>query len=389
MPWKRPPPRRDFRRALDIAELRSIARRRVPGFAFEYVEGGAEDEVALAWNRGVFGRLRLVPRTLIDTTARHQRRRILGIDAASPIAIGPTGLNGLLCPDADVKLARAAARRGVPFTLSTVSTTRLEELPARAGGRLWMQLYVPRDRSAAREIVARADHAGYEALLFTSDANTFGNREWDQRNFSRPGRPTLRASLDTLRHPRWLWQVLLRDTPRFRNLEGVVPPGMTPLGASTVIPQLFDDSISWDDVAWIRERWPRKLLVKGVLSAADAERAATLGCDGIVVSNHGGRQLDHCVAGVEMLPEILAATARRLAVLVDGGFRRGTDVVKALALGAEAVLIGRATLYGLMAGDEAGVDRALEILTSEIHRTLGQLGCTSPDELTAAHVRSD
>ena len=389
MPWKRHPSTgRDVARALNIADLRDIALRRVPGFVFEYVESGAEDEATLRGNCEALARLRLIPRTLVDTSGRHLRSTILGQPANAPLIIAPTGLNGLLHPDADVTLARAAAKLGVPYTLSTVSTTRLEEVASRAGGRLWMQLYVVKERALGRDIMHRAAAAGYEALLFTTDANVFGNREWDQRGYRKPGKPTLRASLDALRHPRWLWEVLLRNgMPRFRNLEPFVPANLTPMGASTVIPRLFDATICWNDIAWIREHWHGKLLLKGVLSVADAERAASLGADGIVVSNHGGRQLDYCVAPIDMLAEIKAAVGTRLTVLVDGGFRRGTDVVKALALGAEAVLLGRAALYGLIAGGAAGVERALTILTTEIDRVLGQLGCNSVAELAPQFVR--
>jgi (S)-mandelate dehydrogenase len=388
MPWKRRPfSSRDVARALNVADLRDIARRRIPGFVFEYVESGAEDEATVRGNRVALKRLRLIPQTLIDTSARHQRSTILGRPAQAPLIIAPTGLNGLLHPDGDVTLARAAASAGIPYTLSTVSTTRLEDVASRAGGRLWMQLYVVKERAVARDIMQRAATAGYEALMFTTDANVFGNREWDRRGYRLPGKPTLRALLDAARHPRWVWEVLLRNgMPRFRNLEAFLPPGLTPMGASTVIPQLFDATICWDDISWIREHWRGKLLIKGVLSAADAERAAALGADGIVVSNHGGRQLDYCVAPIDVLPQILAAVGTRLSVLIDSGFRRGTDVVKALALGAEAVMIGRATLYGLIAGGEPGVARALAILTSEIDRTLGLLGCNGIADLAPRFV---
>ena len=333
MPWKRRPfTSHSVARALNIADLRAIARRRVPGFVFEYVESGAEDEVTLTGNCSELGRLRLIPQTLVNTSGRHLRSTILGRAANAPLVIAPTGLNGLLHADGDVTLARAAAKLGIPYTLSTVSTTRLEEVASRAGGRLWMQLYVVKDRAIGREIMQRAAAAGYEALVFTTDANVFGNREWDQRSYRRPGKPTLRASLDALRHPRWLWEVMVRHgMPRFRNLEPFVPANLTPMGASTVIPRLFDATISWDDIGWIREHWQGKLLLKGVLNAADAERAA--------------------------------------------------------ALGAEAVLLGRATLYGLIAGGAAGVDRALTILTTEIDRVLGQLGCNDVTELGPHFVR--
>jgi (S)-mandelate dehydrogenase len=388
MPWKRRSFRsRDIRRALNISDLREIARRRIPGFVFEYAEGGAEDEVTLRGNRESLGRLRFVPRTLIDTSARQQRTTILGKSAESPLVIAPTGLNGLLCRDGDVALATAAAHAGIPYTLSTVSTTHLEEVARRAGGRLWMQLYVVKERAVGRHIMQRATAAGFEALVFTSDANVFGNREWDQRGYRRPGWPTLRAMLDTLRHPRWMLDVL-RHMPRFRNLENFLPPSAaTPMGASTVIPRLFDATICWDDLNWIREHWRGKLLIKGVLSVADAQRAAALGCDGIVLSNHGGRQLDSCIAAIDVLPEVVAAVGTRLAVLVDGGFRRGTDVLKALALGAQAVLIARAPLYGLIAAGEPGVERALAILKTEIDRGLGQLGCNSVADLKPEFVR--
>ena len=389
MPWKRHPfTSRDISRALNIADLRDIARRRLPGFVFEYVESGAEDEATIRGNRVALERLQLVPTTLLDCSARHQRTTILGRAADAPLLIAPTGLNGLLHPDGDVALARAAAKAGVPYTLSTVSTTRLEEVASRAGGRLWMQLYVVKERAMARDVMQRAGAAGYEALVFTTDANVFGNREWDRRGYRLPGKPTLRARLDALRHPRWLWEVLIKNgMPRFRNLEAFLPPSLTPMGASTVIPRLFDATICWDDIAWIREHWRGKLLIKGVLTAADAERAAALGLDGIVISNHGGRQLDYCVAPIDMLPEIVAAVGSRLPIIIDSGFRRGTDVVKALALGAQAVMLGRAMLYGLIAGGQPGVERALEIFTSEIERVLGQLGCNSVAELAPRFVR--
>ena len=308
MPWKRRPFTGTLAQALNIADLRGLAQRRLPHFAFEYLEGGAEDEATLRHNRQAFAHWRLLPQTLLDTTARSLASSLLGQPVAAPLVIAPTGLNGMLDPDGDVALARAAARLGIPFTLSTYSTTRLEDVAARAGGRLWLQLYVMRERAVARELVRRAAATGYEALVFTSDANVFGSREWDRRNFTAPGRPSLGTLADILRHPRWL-AALARSggLPRLRNLEGFLPRSSTSaLGASTVIPQLMDASICWDDLKWMRDAWPRKLLVKGILSVSDAERAAALGCDGIVLSNHGGRQLDSCVAPVEVLAPVVA-----------------------------------------------------------------------------------
>lgn len=390
MPWKRRPFRgRNCARALNVADLREIARRRVPGFAFEYVEGGAEDEATLRHNREAFSALRFVPQTLVDTSGRSLATSVFGRPCAAPLAIAPTGLNGMLHPDGDIALARAAASFGIPYTLSTLSTTRLEDVAAKAGGRLWMQLYVMKNRAIAEDIMARAVAAGYEALVFTSDANVFGSREWDKRNYFKPGKPRLSAVLDSMRHPRWLCQVLLRQgIPRFRNIEAFLPPGAaSAVGGSTIIPEMFEPSITWADIAWIRRHWPGKLLVKGVLSVEDARRAVDAGCDGIVLTNHGGRQLDYCVAPIEVLGEIAAALGNRLTIVIDSGFRRGSDVAKALALGAHTVMIGRAALYGLAASGEHGVRRALDMLAVELDRVLGQLGCRSVADLRASLLR--
>ena len=384
MPWQRRQfSGRDLTRVLNVADLREIARRRLPHFVFEYVDGGAEDENTLRCNRRAFEELSFVPQTLVDTTARHHKMELFGRPSAAPIIVAPTGMNGMIHSQGDVALARAAAHLGIPFCLSTVATTRLEDVAAAAGGRLWMQLYVMRDRAVAEDIMRRADASGFEALVFTTDANVFGSREWDRRSYRAPGKPTLRAMLDTLRHPGWMRDVLLKEgMPRFRNFEAFLPPGgATAVGGSTIIPKMFSPSITWDDIAWIRRHWQRKLIIKGVLSVSDAERAASLGCDGIVLSNHGGRQLDSCVAPIQVLPEVVAAVGQRMTIIVDSGFRRGTDIVKALALGAHAVMIGRATLYGLAAGGERGVRLALDVLVSELDRVLGHLGCCSVSEL--------
>ncbi len=390
MPWKRRALRRGpLARALNIADLRALALRQVPHFAFEYVEGGAEDEATLAANRADFARWRLLPRTLIDTRARRLAAPLFGRERAAPLVVGPTGFNGILHADGDVALATAAARHGIPFTLSTFSTARLEDVASRAGGQLWLQLYVLKDRAIARELIGRAAAAGYEALVFTTDANVFGSREWDRRNYRTPGRPNLRTLLDILAHPRWLARHAACGLPRFRNLEGFLEEAETnALGGSTVIPQLMDASLSWDDVRWMRELWRGKFLLKGVLDVRDAERALQLGCDGLVLSNHGGRQLDYCVTALQVLPEIARAVGGRMTLIVDGGFRRGTDIVKALALGADAVMLGRATLYGLAAGGEAGVNHALDILMSELDRVLGELGCTSAAQLGPQFLRA-
>jgi (S)-mandelate dehydrogenase len=370
---------RNFRRALSIEELRCIARKSVPHFAFEYVECGAEDEVTLRWNRSVFEAIRFVPSTLVDTTARHQRIELFGSEASAPLIIAPTAMNGIQHYRGDAALARAAAKTGIPFCLSTFSNIRLEELAAKVDGRLWMQLYVMKDRAIARDVIGRADRAGYEALVLTSDANVFGFREWDRRNYREPGNLTLRNLMDVMRHPRWVFNVIVpKGIPRFDNVVDFLPPEARSARAGVAfLPRLLVPDLTWDDVKWMRREWPRKFILKGVLNVADALRAADLGCDGIILTNHGGRQLDGCVSPMEVLPGIAKAVGDRLVIIVDSGFRRGTDIVKAISLGARAVMVGAATLYGLAAGGEEGVLHALRILTGEVDRVLGQLGCTS------------
>ena len=374
---------KNYKNAHSIEELHSIARRRIPNFALEYVNGGAEDEKTLLRNREALQSIRFIPNTLVDTSSRNQNVDLFGIESGSPLIIAPTGLNGMLHHRADIALANAARNYEIPFCLSTVSNVSLEEVAENAEQRLWMQLYIMTERDITRNILSRAEDAGYEALVFTTDANIFGNREWDRRNYRAPAKLTLRNMIDVACNPRWVFDVLIpHGVPRFENIVKFMPPeAQTASGGVAVFPKLFAPDISWRDVEWLREKWPRKLIIKGILNSADAIRATELGCDGIIVTNHGGRQLDSCVSAIEMLPEIVEAVRTRTTIFVDGGFRRGTDVLKAIALGAHAVMIGRATLYGLAAGGEAGVNHALSILTTEIDRALGQLGCCSLSDL--------
>jgi (S)-mandelate dehydrogenase len=362
--------------------MRRLARRRVPYFALEYLEGGAEDELALRRNRQVFDEWRFAPPTLVDTSARSTATTLFGQPLALPLIVAPTGLNGLQRRGADLMLARAASAAGIPFCLSTVSNT-LPEVIATAGGQPWMQLYVFKDPATTARILERAEAAGFGALMLTTDANVFGGREWHVRTFSAPGRPSLRSVLGTLRHPRWLADVVLPGMPRFENIQEFLPAyAKSARTGVTLMPQLMGPTISWDDVARLRERWPRRLIIKGILTPEDAEKAVRLGCDGIVLTNHGGRQLDASVTPLEVLPQIARTVGDKLTILIDSGFRRGSDIAKAVALGAHAVMVGRPTLYGVAAAGEAGAARVLEILRSEFDRTLGLLGCNTVAELT-------
>ena len=371
----------DYRDAINIEDLRRIARRKLPRFVFTYVDGGAEDEVTLNGNREAFGRLRFRPRTLVDVSKRDLSAQLLGRRSALPFVVGPTGLNGLSWRDGDMELARAASRAGVPFAMSTVSMSFVEDIAREAPGRLWLQAYVFAERRITDALVRRALDAGFEGLILTSDFPVAGKRERDWRTGLLPKQQfTLATKLDMLMHPRWIATVATRR-PRFVNVERELPPGQDV--NNFVGHGMFDPSFHWDDLKRFRDLWPRKLLLKGLLRADDAEHAVSMGVDGVVLSNHGGRQLDSAISGIEALPEVVRAVGGRTAILIDGGVRRGSDIAKAIALGAEGVLLGRAPVYGLAAGGAAGVTRAIEILADEFDRTLALNGCRSVAELTA------
>jgi isopentenyl diphosphate isomerase/L-lactate dehydrogenase-like FMN-dependent dehydrogenase len=372
-------------RCYNISDLRDIAVRRVPRGLFDFVDRGTEDEVALRNNRAVFERIKLKPRTLIDVSGRSQEVTLLGDRHKMPIVIAPTGTAGLLWHEGEIALARAAAAAGIPFTLATGSMTAMEKVAEEAGGTLWFQLYMWPDRSLSHKLVERAKAAGYQALIVTVDSAVSPNREYNLKSgFTIPFTFTRGNIADVLRHPRWLFGVLSRymlttGMPRYENYPSELKSRITarPMGRS----QMKNDSLNWDDLRTLRRMWPGKLMVKGVLHPDDAKLAADCGADAVIVSNHGGRNLDSSMAPIEVLPEVLDAVGHRITVMVDSGFRRGADVVKALALGAQAVLIGRATLYGVAAGGEAGAHRAIGILREEIDRVMALIGARSIAEL--------
>ena len=376
---------RGVREAYNIADLREIARRRLPKGLFEFVDRGTEDEVSLRHNRAALEHMRFRPRTLVDVSHRTHETTLFGERQAMPIVIAPTGSAGLTWYEGEIALARAAAAAGIPFTLATGSMTAMERVAAEAGGRLWFQLYMWPDRSLSHQLVDRACAAGFEGLVVTVDSPVPPAREYNLHNgFTLPFSITARNAIDILSHPRWLVNVLARyllttGMPRYQNYPAQVKQKITalPMGRS----MMLNDTLTWDDLRELRQRWPRRLLAKGILTAEDATLAADCGVDAVIVSNHGGRVVDGTRAPVEILPEVVRAVGGRVSVLVDSGFRRGSDIVKALALGADAVLIGRATLYGIAAGGEAGAARALGLLREEIDRTLALLGCASVDAL--------
>lgn len=369
--------------ACNIADLRLMAKRRLPQAIFDFFDGGAEDETTLRENRAAFERIRLLPRVLVDVEKVDMGTTIFDVPTGLPLIIAPTGAVGLGRPGAEVALARAAKAFGIPFTLATPAMASIERIASEAGGRLWFQLYVLRNMEVRNRLIERAKAAGYEALVVTVDLPVGGKRERDVRNsFGAPFKPSWRNSHDMWRKPAWLLDLARKGMPKMENLEGLVQYSNKTTDVAASVGRELDASFSWEGLARIREVWPHKLIVKGVERADDAERIASMGCDGIVVSNHGGRQLDGALSTIEALPAISAAVGSKLTVLVDGGVRRGVDILKARALGAQAVQVGRATLFGVMAGGEEGARRALEILSGELQRTMQLCGTRSVAEIT-------
>jgi (S)-mandelate dehydrogenase len=374
---------RDFQRASTIEELRRVAMRRVPRFAMEYLEGGAEDEVTLRRNRDIFERITWLPRTLVGTGVPDLACEILGEAMHLPVVIAPTGFNGMLWPQGDLALARAAQAAGIAFTLSTVGNYDVVAMNRELVRPAWFQLYPFKDSKTAERLVERAAEAGCDKLVVTTDVPYLGAREWDQRNYRRPMQLSAGSVLDVLAHPRWLWQVMIPNgAPEFANLTEFLPPGArSALQGVRFMGTQINPNFSWADVEKIRSRWKGKLILKGILCVEDARRSLECGADGIVLSNHGGRQLDSAATGIEIVGQVAEAVGDQLTVLVDGGFRRGSEILKAVALGAHGVMLGRAALYGLAAGGEPGVAHSLRLLRAEMERGLTLLGCRSLQEL--------
>jgi len=377
------PVKRRLSRAASVADLRSIARRRLPGGCFDYIDGGAEDERTLAANVDAFARTGFRPRVLrgletIDTTTS-----ILGASSELPLVFAPTGFSRIADPQGELAVARAAARAGIPYTLSTLGTRSIEEVRAVSDGRLWFQVYAWRDRELVAEMVQRAAANDYEALVLTVDTAVFGRRERDlRRGFSLP--PTLGPStvLDGILHPAWTLAFLRNEPIRFANVVGrSVGDGSSPVDLADYINSQFDPALSWSDIDWLRSIWDGPVLVKGIQCVADALIAADLGVDAIVLSNHGGRQLDGSPATFSLVAPVADAVAGRTEIICDGGIRRGTDIVKALAAGADAVMAGRAYLYALAAAGETGVDTLLGWWREDIRRTMALIGAASIPEL--------
>jgi L-lactate dehydrogenase (cytochrome) len=365
----------------DVADLRRAAQRRIPRPVFDYVDGAADEEISVGANVAAFRSWRFLPRVLAGVAAASTAAPVLDASLPVPFLLGPAGYTRMLHPDGETGAARSALRHGVPYTLSTMASTGIEELraavsPVASGGDLWFQLYLTRNRAQAFDLVARAADSGYTALVLTLDTIVAGNRVRDLRNgLSVPPALTLSTVASVAMRPAYWYRLLAGPALDYANFAG---------GAPTTVMKtadFFDADLNWSDVADLRSRWPGRLLLKGPVGPADARRALELGVDGVQLSNHGGRQLDRTVAPVDLIAPVREAVGPSFTVLVDSGVRHGSDVAVALALGADAAVLGRAYLYGLMAGGEAGVDRVLDLLTGQFRSTLQFLGMNSVAEL--------
>ena len=365
-------------RAVNVDDLRKLAKRRLPKIAYDFIEGGLEDERGIARNEEAFGEFRLVPRYGVDVARVDQSTTLFGRKFASPIGIAPTGLGGLFRRGADLLLAEAAREADVPFIMSGSSTGLIEDLARTAPDHGWYQLYLAKDRRISEDMVRRAGDAGLSTLAITLDVPVNSKRERNIRNgFVRPLRLTLQTKLEACLHPDWLVDYLRYGMPVLSNWQAYAPKGASAAEIAQFVASQTPSPVLWRDVEAFRRQWRGNLVLKGIMHPEDAVRAAALGVDGIIVSNHGGRQLDRAPGPIEVLPAIHAAVGDKLTLMYDSGIRRGSDVIIALCLGAKFVFMGRPTLYGVAAGGMAGASRALQILKQEIGTAMAQLG--APD----------
>ncbi len=382
------PVTRRLRRAAGVSDLRRIARRRLPAGVFDYIDGGAEDERTLAANTRAFAERTFVPRVLRSMGKIDTSTTLLGRALPYPLVLAPTGFTRIADPQGELAVARSAARAGLPYTLSTMSTRSIEEVAGVSDGPKWFQVYVWRDRGLVKDMILRARAADYEALVLTVDTAVLGRRDRDVRHgFTLPPKLGLGTLVDGALHPAWTWAFVRSEPIRFANVVGrEVEDGSTAVSLADHVARQFDANLSWDDVEWMRSVWDGPIVIKGIQSVADAKLAAEAGVEAIALSNHGGRQLDGAPAALDLVAPVADAVGGRLAIICDGGVRRGSDIVKAVALGADACMAGRAYLYGLAAGGERGVDHVLGLLHADVRRTMALLGAASIDELDMSMV---
>ncbi len=367
----------------NVFDLRDAAKRKLPKAMFEFVDRSTEDEIALRNNRAAFEKIRLRHRALVDVSGRSTKTTLFGKEISAPMAIAPTGAAGLCWYEGELELAKAAAKMKIPFTLATGAMTSMEKIAREANFRLWFQLYVWKQRDLSYQLIERAKNNGFEALIVTTDTIVPPNREYNAKNgLDLPFTPTLRFTRDILQKPGWFANVLLKylTTIGMPRNENYPEPYRRKIGDDPYRHEVMrQDSLNWDDIKIFRDMWPGILMLKGINRPDDALKAVSAGVDGIVVSNHGGRNMDSAAATIDMLPEIAEAVGDKITVLLDSGVRRGSDIVKAMALGAKCVLTGRATLYGTAVGGEAGASKAINIIRTEMDKTMAYTGCNRVD----------
>ncbi len=366
------------RDAINYDDLRRMAKRRLPRLAYDFIEGGVDGEEGLDTNFDAFSRRKLVPKYLLDTSTPDRRTTLFGRSYAMPFGIAPTGAAAFFRKDADLLLAQAARDADIPFIISGASTATIEQVAAVAPDHAWYQLYIARDRAISRDMVARAKAAGLSTLVFTVDVPGGAKRERNIRNgMGRPIKPTWSSRFEALRHPGWLVEYMSGSGLTASNWEKYAPPGASAAGVLDFLATQFPVPATWDDVAWIRKVWNGPFVLKGVMHPDDAKRAASMGVDGLMISNHGARQLDRAPSPVDVLPAICDAVGEKVTVMLDSGIRRGSDIVTALCMGAKFCFVGRWTLYGVTAGGRAGARHAVEMVGGEIDHVMRQLG--APD----------
>ena len=375
---------RALSKVADVGDLRRLAKKRLPGGCFDYIDGAAQDEVTAASNVASFGNYFFRPRVLRDVANVDTRTTFLGEEIPFPVMIAPTGFDRIADSQGELAVARAAERAGIPYSLSTMGTRSIEEIADVSEGRKWFQVYVWRDKPLLKEMLERAAAANYEGIMITVDTAVLGRRERDvRRGFSLPPKVGLGTIIDGALHPRWTWDFLRSEPIQFANVKGssIVGDGSTPVTLSDYINSQFDPALSWDDVEWFRENWSGLVMIKGVQTVEDAKIAAAMGLDGVILSNHGGRQLDYAPSPIDLVAPVADAVGGETTIVCDGGVRRGSDIVKAVAMGADACMIGRAYFYALAAAGERGVDWVLDFLRAGVEHTMVLSGASSIAEL--------
>jgi L-lactate dehydrogenase (cytochrome) len=377
--------KRRLNKVASVEDLRRFARRRLPRGIFDYIDGGAEDERTLAANSAAFARILFRPRVLREVGDVDPSTTLLGGPLPYPMVLAPTGYTRVADPQGELAVARAAERAGLPYALSTMATRSIEEVAAVSEGRKWFQVYTFRDRGLVKDMIARAAEAGYEAIMPTVDLAVLGQRDRDvRRGFTMPPKLGLGTLLDGAVHPGWTWAFARSEPIKFAN---VAPQGLgsgsgAPASMAAYAAMKFDPNLSWRDIEWMRSIWDGAMIIKGIQCVEDAVLAAEHGVDAIALSNHGGRQLDSAPPAVDLIAPVLDAVGDRLEIICDGGVRRGSDIVKAVALGAKACMVGRAYLYALGAAGEQGVDHVLRMFDADVRRTMALVGARSIGELT-------